>query len=123
LLQRLGLAGSDSERRERALAERKLTEAALLRLDELAADERIDDDDAELLRQTYERRLQQAQREGRRLGAAILADLHAARLELLAVQHDLLNKLHRDGDISFSVLRQVPREVDLEQASLKGEER
>lgn len=120
LLRRMGLAGSDVQRRQHALAERRCAEAALRRLDELVASEDVTDSVAEGLREMYERRLtrirdrldelddDKVQKSRTSLGA-----LHD---ELLARQHATLARLHRDGEISFAVMRQVRTELDLEHA-------
>ncbi|MGH8997582.1 MAG: hypothetical protein ACRDYB_16400, partial [Acidimicrobiales bacterium] len=43
----------------------------------------------------------------------------AVQHRLLERQHEVLRKMYLDGEISFSILRQVRREIDLEQASLE----
>ena len=121
LLRRLSLAGNDVERRQHALADRRCAEAALRHLDELVAQEEVSDRVAETLRQLYERRLERVRIE---LADENVADepglsLGSAQRRLLTRQHDVLRQLQRDGDISFTVMRQVRRDLDLEQASLE----
>ncbi len=123
LMRRMGLAGSEAERREHALAERRCAEAALRRLDELTAGQRVSVGDADVLRQVYERRLDQARVE---LGDAERPEgpsMRQVRAELLGAQHGVLRRLHREGEISFAVMRAVRREIDLEEASLGIHER
>lgn len=119
LLQRLGICGSEVEQRQRSLAERRCSEAALRVLDELSADEKISDTVAELLRERYERRLERARLlvEGEEDGAQQSAlPLRTVERRLLAVQYAVLTDMHRQGEIGFNVLRNVRRELDLEHA-------
>lgn len=119
LLQRLAICGSEVEQRQRSLAERHCSEAALRMLDELSADEKITDTIAELLRERYERRLERARLliEGEENNADESAlPLRTVERRLLAVQHAVLQDMHRQGEISFNVLRNVRRELDLEHA-------
>ena len=123
LLRRLSLVGGQVEQRQHATADRRCAEAALRRLDELVAQEGVSDRVAETLRQVYERRLERTR--------VVLADeeeaqaagpsLGAVQRRLLAHQYNVLRQLHRSGEISFSVMRQVRRELDLEQASIESE--
>lgn len=118
LLRRLGLAGSDAEARQYALAERRCVEAALRQLDAMAAHEEVTDEVADLLRQSYEQRLERVRAEMEDDAAPAGPSLRAVRRRLLAAQRDVLHRLHRHGEISYAVLRQVQRELDLEQAGL-----
>lgn len=122
LLRRLRLVGSDAERREHALARRRLAEAAIRRIDEMAAGERVPDEVAEVLRGIYERRLEQAREseDGEPPPrAASTSALRDAQRQLLVLQHGMLRQLHRSSEISFSVMREIGRELDLEHASLE----
>lgn len=123
LLRRLSLVGSDVEQRQHAKADRRLAEAALLRLDELSADEAVPDAVADILRQVYERRLErikaQLQDEDEESGAVSGPSLAAVRHKLLERQHEVLRQMYQEGEISFTILREVRRELDLEQASLE----
>lgn len=125
LLRKLDLVGRGDEPRQRAVAVRRCAEAALRRLDELAAAGGLPDDMAEGLRRNYERRIERArsqladQDEGqdRRPGreAALVA---AAQRRLLQAEYEVLPRLYRSGEISYSVLRQLRRDLDLEMARL-----
>lgn len=120
LLTRLGVAGDDLRRRQRAVAERRIAEAALATLDELVADDQVTEDDADLLRLRYQRRVDRAR--------AMLSDdedhhraetrppLRQVERRLLATQLRVLHELHRTGDVSFGVMREIRRELDFEQA-------
>ncbi|HET6811071.1 MAG TPA: Na+/H+ antiporter [Acidimicrobiales bacterium] len=121
LLRRLSLVGGDTERRQHALADRRCAEAALRKLDEIASSDGVSDVIAETLRQVYERRLDRVRTQ---LGGGGGDDrggpsLGSVQRRLLATQHEVLRQLHRDGEISFTVMREVRRELDLEHASLE----
>jgi Na+/H+ antiporter len=121
LLRKLALVGSDTERRQHRLAQRRCAEVALRHLDQMVAEEELDDDVADLVRQVYERRLQRAQPPPDETDSQAVPGLSVAAVQrrLLRRQQDTLRQLHRKGDISFAVMRQVRRELDLEQASLE----
>lgn len=120
LLRRLSLAGSDVGRRQHLLADRRCAEAALRRLDELVAAEEVSDEVAEALRQLYERRLDRVRGQsdpdpdGRRRPS-----MATVQRRLLTTQHEVLRELHSRGEITFTVMREVRRELDLEHASLE----
>ena len=121
LVRRLGLVGDDIEQRQHALADRRCAESALVRLDEIASGEDVRDEVVDILRQVYERRLERARAKleeedrGRAAGPSVAAVHH----RLLERQHEVLRQLYREEQISFAVMRQVRRELDLEQASLE----
>ncbi|MDA8303327.1 MAG: Na+/H+ antiporter [Actinomycetota bacterium] len=119
LLRRLSIGGDDLERHQRVLAERRCAEAALRLLDQLSAEEEISDDLAELLRRRYERRLDQARvlaGDGASGAQPTLRSLRAVEAQVLSAQHEALRDLHRSGEISFTVMRAVRRDLDLDQA-------
>ncbi len=58
LLEALGLAEGDEQRRREAVARQRVTEAGLARLDELAEDGEVDEDTANVYRQLFELRLE-----------------------------------------------------------------
>jgi Na+/H+ antiporter len=117
LLRATGLAGSIEERQQRVLALRRCVEAALRGLDELAAQQEVSDGLAETLRSLYERRLDRV-RSNQGTAPEAGDSLPEVQRRLLAVQQGVLRQLHQDGEISFTVMRQVRRELDLEHASL-----
>ena len=126
LVARLGLGTSDLERDREAEARQRLLEAAVQRLDDLADRGEVDQDSVELLRQVYDERL---------------ATLRAARAELetegspeapprphgnqvrnlqedlARTQRQLLTELYRKGEVSYTLVRRLRRQLDLEQAS------
>lgn len=119
LLRRLSLVGGDVARRQRALAERRCAEAALRRLDQLAAEEQVSDAAAESLRLLYERRLERLELEAEGDEEPVGRSFADVRRQLLAHQHEVLRQLHREGRVSFAVMEAVRRELDLEHASLE----
>lgn len=119
MLRWLGLCGSDAEQHQRASARRRSAEAALRRLDELVAEERVGDQVAEMLRGRYERRLERvrlAQERATSSTDGAGSSLFDVEKHLLDAQHEALRSMHRSGDISFAVMREVRRELDLELA-------
>lgn len=123
LLRRLSLAGGEVEQRQHALADRRCAEAALRHLDRLVADEEVNDSVAEALRMLYERRIDRTSQQledtdDESAGGGL--SLATAQRRLLATQRETLRKLHRDGQISFAVMRDVGRDLDLEHASLEA---
>lgn len=121
LLRRLSLADNETTRHQHLLADRRCAEAALRRLDQLVADQTISEAVAETARGLYERRLERARDNpsGQPETHGGQLPLVAVQHQLLAAQHEVLRELHRRGEISFAVMRQVRRELDLEQASLE----
>ncbi len=118
LLRWLGLCGSEVQQRQRVVAERRCAEAALTLLDEMIADEALDGALTESLRERYERRLERARLIAEDDGAVRRVPLRDLEQRLLDTQRDTLRTLHRSGEISYSVMRTVRRELDLEQARL-----
>ncbi len=122
VLRRFAVGGGRVESVQRALAQRRCAETALRVLDELSEGGQLDGEAAEMLRVRYERRLHRARDDvadgaGATLSAPL--SLRAAEDQLLAAQHDMLRDLHRDGEITFSVMRAVHRELDLEHARVE----
>lgn len=125
LLRRFGMCENEVEQRQRAVAHRRCAETALRLLDELAADDRISDEDAGVLRERYERRIEQARAVleddgsgGRPAPTGRALPRRGVERRLLGAQREALQKMHRQGEITFSVMRGVRRELDLEHARL-----
>lgn len=115
LLRRLGLSEGEDVLREEALAREATLEAALARLDELAADDdRVDEHTAEVYRQLFELRLDRVRE--------VLDDEHEEdprpkgwlRMELINAQREKLKQLYRKGRISADTMRKLGSELDLE---------
>lgn len=123
LLRRLKLVGGGAATRQHALANRRCAEAALRRLDELVSQEEVSDKVAEALRRLYERRIDRARLQvgdtgSDQDGADDEPSWDTVQRRLLRAQYEVLRRMHRQGEISFSVLRAVRRELDLEHSSL-----
>ncbi|MFE3451443.1 Na+/H+ antiporter [Nonomuraea sp. NPDC059194] len=113
LLRRLGLGESDAEIKEETEARAATLEAALSRIDEMAADDRVDDRTADVYRQLFELRLDRVR--------SILDEddaqpqLGKLRKELVRAQRDKLDQLYRKGRISTRTQRKLLHELDLEE--------
>ncbi|MEV0588520.1 Na+/H+ antiporter [Nonomuraea sp. NPDC050310] len=114
LLRRLGLGSEEGEAKEEASAREALLEAALARIDELAADDRVDERTAEVYRQLFELRLD-------RVREVLDEDTESEhgkgrlRVELIHAQRRKLEQLYRKGRISAEVQRRLGHELDLEE--------
>lgn len=127
LLRAVGLAESDRERREETLARRAVAEAALSRIEELVADERLEELTAAALRQVYELRLDRladhdapgdagSVSSGRR---SRLPDTVEIRLELIGSQRSAVQRLYREARIGADTRRALARDLDLEESRLR----
>lgn len=120
VVRRLGMAGSEVERHQRAVAQRRMAEAALHALDRLLDDDEVSGDDADVLRARYERRQERARivldEERPEPGAGGRPPLVDVENRLFATQLRVLHQLHRSGDISFAVMREIRRQLDFEEA-------
>jgi Na+/H+ antiporter len=114
LLERLGFAAADDE--PPAEAGIKVTQAALQRLDELAAEPCGDPADVASLRRLYESRIG---RQLSRTGVPPDGDVHLRR-ELLAAERAELQRLEREGEISATAARRLGRQLDLEETLLSN---
>lgn len=118
LLRRLGLGESEELAKEEAVAREATLEAALTRLDELAADARVDDHTADVYRQLFELRLDRVravlddERDEEDEGGPGKAWL---RKELLKAQREKIDQLYRKGKVSTDVQRTILHELDLEE--------
>lgn len=114
LMRRLKLGESDEEAAEEAEARRETTEAALARLDELAADDKVDERTVDVFRQLLELRLDRVR--------ALLDDgddessegAREVREELARAQREKLDKLYESGRVSEEIRRRLTHELDLE---------
>jgi CPA1 family monovalent cation:H+ antiporter len=106
LLERLGFAAEGADEAERA-ARAAILRAALARLDDLG----VEDDG---IRRLYESRLERISSD------AVDRHAHAdLRRELLAVERAELQRLEREGELSYAAARQIERQLDLEEAGLR----
>jgi Na+/H+ antiporter len=123
LIRRLRLQRDDSEEREELQGRLRATDAALARLEELAAEEWTRDDTVERMRGLY-----QFRRRRLKANAGYLEDdgyqdrsLAYQRLvrELLQAQRREIVRLRNRGEISNEVMHRIERDLDLEDARLE----
>ena len=121
IVQRLGIERVRERQRQRAEARASVTHAALARIEQLAADDAVQEDAVERLRSVYEARL-------RRLTGVIEQDPdehHEARRarrlrrEAIAAQRDELEQLRAKHEFPEEVLREVEHELDVDEARIR----
>lgn len=118
LLRTLGLGEARAEMLEEASAREAVLEAALARLDALAADDRIDDRTAQVFRQLFELRLDRVRAvldDEEPAAATPGAGAGTVRRELVRVQRAKLRDLYRRGEIHAETLRRLDHELDMEE--------
>jgi monovalent cation/hydrogen antiporter len=123
LIRRLGLHRDDSEAREELRGRLRATDAALARLEELAAEEWTREDTVERLRRWYQfRRGRLKARAGYRADDGSedrsLAYQRLVR-ELLEAQRRAIVRLRNQGEISNEVMHRIERDLDLEDSRLE----
>ena len=117
LLNALGLAEGDERRRREAVARKRVTEAGLARLDQLAEAGEVDEDTANVYRQLCELRLDRVR--------AVLDDTggdsnggvpstSGIRRELVRAQRAKLDELYRTRKISDEIRRSIALTLDLQ---------
>jgi CPA1 family monovalent cation:H+ antiporter len=124
LLDALGLAEGDEQRRREAVARKRVTEAGLTRLDELAEAGEVDEDTANVYRQLFELRLERVR--------AVLDDIGGdgnggevpqaggIRRELVRAQRAKLDELYRNRKISDEIRRSIALTLDLQDGPRGG---
>ena len=116
----LGVERSARERREALMARRVMAETALLHLDRMVEDGRADDVVADAIRPVLELRLERLQTlEDDRRDNSEAVDARPVQRELLRAQRAALNRMYREGRIGAPTLRDVNRELDLEDPRLR----
>jgi monovalent cation/hydrogen antiporter len=123
LIRRLRLRGDDVDEREELQARLDATDAALARLEELAAEDWTRDDTLDRLRGLYEyRRKRLSARAGlvedNGYEERSLAYQRVLR-ELLEAQRRAIIRLRNEGTISNDVMHRVERDLDLEDSRLE----
>jgi Na+/H+ antiporter len=126
LIRRLGLQRDDSETQEELRGRLRTTDAALARLEELAAEDWTRDDTVERMRGLYQlRRRRLKARDGSladdRTEDRSLAYQRLVR-ELLEAQHREIVLLRNQGEISNQVMHRIEHDLDLEDSRLEIEE-
>lgn len=118
LLERLGFGPVGLSRAELE-ARRAVAEAALRRLDELAAEESYPPELVAALRQLYESRIGrlEARRDGDGVGTERYQRL---RRELLAAERAELRRREREGSVGFTTARRIERQLDHEESGLQS---
>jgi len=128
VIRALGLAHAGrrehaEDRREEAGARRQAIEAAIARLEQLAAERQLPADVVATLQANHRDRLTQI--DHRRDGDAEhrkLADRHDDIESLLvAAERSLINDLYRDGQLKDEARRRIERELDLREAHLTNQ--
>jgi CPA1 family monovalent cation:H+ antiporter len=122
LLNALGLAEGAEQRRREAVARKRVVEAALARLDELAEADEVDEDTANVYRQLFELRLERVR--------AVLDDTggedgsvprtSGLRQELVRAQRAKLDELYRNRKISDEIRRSISLTLDLQDGPRGG---
>ncbi len=122
LIRALHIPEDDGADREDAKARIKAAEAALARLDQLAAEDWVRDDTAERLRGSY--RFRQTRFRARLDGQdddgveERSQQFQRLRRELLAAERDAVLRLRNEGVITEDVMQRVQRDLDLEDSRL-----
>ncbi len=121
LLNALGLAEGDEQRRREAVARKRVAEAGLTRLDQLAEAGEVDEDTANVYRQLFELRLERVRAvlddTGGDGGAASSS---AIRRELVRAQRAKLDELYRNRKISDEIRRSIALTLDLQDGARGG---
>jgi CPA1 family monovalent cation:H+ antiporter len=123
LVRWLGLAQAGTtehlhEREQELLARRQTAELARQRLEEIAHERQLPEDNLALIRARYDTRLALLPRshaDGLEI-AKLRADL---RMELIAEERLLIHQLLRQGKISDESRRRIERDLDLEEAAFR----
>jgi CPA1 family monovalent cation:H+ antiporter len=124
LIRRLGLAGQRQDDWRDDEARLRAAEAALARIDELAAEDWVRDDTLERLRGLYDyrRRRFAARFDGGTADEdyeARSAAFQRLRRELIEAERDAVVDLRRKGVITEEVMRRIERDLDLEHSRLE----
>lgn len=124
LLQALGLAQSDDVRRQALEARLRIAHAALARAEELGRSGEVPEEALRRARDIYEMRVARGEAEASEDGGAPGADIGDAyrriRRELLQAELDTLGQLRAERAVPGQVLREIEREVTIEEARLGG---
>jgi CPA1 family monovalent cation:H+ antiporter len=123
LIRLLGIPGDHLDEREEVLARLRAAEAAVDRLDDLAAEEWVRPDTAERTRGLldFRRRRFAARLDGG--GEDVVIDERSGRYqrlmhEIIAAERQAILDLRNRGEITDEVMRRVERDLDLEEARL-----
>jgi NhaP-type Na+/H+ or K+/H+ antiporter len=124
LLNALGLAEGDEQRRREAVARKRVTEAGLTRLDQLAEAGEVDEDTANVYRQLFELRLERVRAvlddTGGEGDGGSVTHAGAIRRELVGAQRAKLDELYRNRKISDEIRRSIALTLDLQEGPRGG---
>jgi monovalent cation/hydrogen antiporter len=122
LVRKLGLEESDDDRRADAEARLRITQAALERLEEAGKDE--PEHVVQRLRDRYGSRLERLEQriegdhdEHGRTDVAIAGKLLA---EMIEAERDVLKKMRTEREYSSELLKEIERELDLDESRLRA---
>ncbi|HYM72337.1 MAG TPA: Na+/H+ antiporter [Stellaceae bacterium] len=125
VIRALGLAHAgrrehNADRKEEAQARRQAIEAAMTRLEELAAAHRIPDEFIAPIQAQHRDRLKRVEHRSDDDAAHKRLIEHCDEIELLliAAERTLINDLYRDGRLKDEARRRIERELDLREAHL-----
>jgi CPA1 family monovalent cation:H+ antiporter len=122
ILRWLGLADPDARQREEREARLRAGQAAMARLEELAADEGLERDHLDRLRWLYENR-------GRRLAVNsdppeinenLSGGYERLRRDLITIERGVIRQLRDTGVISDDVMLRIDRDLDLEETRVEA---
>jgi CPA1 family monovalent cation:H+ antiporter len=125
LLRKLGLDGEREWSPDEAIARLEAAQAALDRLDELEREERITDERLRRMRELYRARFRRCMAviggdgdEARAASREPIERYSELRRELIGVERDAILGLRNEGRLRPDVMREIQRDLDLEEARL-----
>src|SRR4051812_15026456 len=122
LVRRLGLVESEEHRREAAQARLRITQAALERLDELEDD--APEHVVQRMRDRYDSRVERlaARVEGNHDEDGLTDVAQAGRLlaEMIDAERDVLKRMRTERAFDAQTLREIERELDLDESRLRA---
>ncbi len=126
LLKALGLHGEREWSPDEAIARLEAAQAALDRLDELEREDRITEERLRRMRELYRARFRRCMaviggdggEEARESAREPIARYSALRRELIGVERDAILGLRNEGKLKPDIMREIQRDLDLEEARL-----
>jgi CPA1 family monovalent cation:H+ antiporter len=125
LMRLLGLSGTREWSPDEAIARLEAAQAALDRLDELEREERITDERLRRMRELYRARFRRCMaviggdgEEARAASREPIERYSELRRELIGVERDAILGLRNEGRLKPDVMREIQRDLDLEEARL-----
>jgi monovalent cation/hydrogen antiporter len=108
------------DRMEELKARRAAIKAALVRLDDMAAEDSLTEELLAPVRQQYRERLRRVDHrsDGNASHAALIRDRDALEYRLIAAERENINASYRNGALKDDARRRVEREFDLREAQL-----